>query len=1136
MRPAADAGYLLITVAVMLSVLAALALLLSSTSARDGARLGSQIADRQLDYAIESAMNHANWQLRSAGTCENYADVATTPFAGGNYSATIAPSDGSPVSINAVATLGDGTARYGSAETVRVYDYAAPATLVITTDADDIDTFIEGESGHLLHNKANDSTLKISAQPGKEYRTLIEFDVSGVPSSALVQSAALDLMVTRQEVTANVEAHRLLADWSESGANWLYYRLFRSWTTPGGDYEATSAGSVTIDGTGTRTLDIESVVRSWVDGSAPNYGIVLLAASQSGNGTIEIAGSDASANRPRLTVTFVCECGTTCSGITVGHTVILSTDSDATLGGLTFTDRDLANYDPATATATMLVDGSAISLSRTVDAVHRYDDGTLLLSFDNDVSLGGISVEAGDLVRYDPASDTATLYLDAGSHFADGAADIVAVHALNNGNVVLATRDSETLGGLTFSDRDLVEYNTGTRAASLYLDGDLTTFAADFAGLHVLEDGHLVIAAASDTTIGGQALTRADLVRYEPATDTATLYFAGAAHFDDPDERFESVHIAGDSGPPAPVQQTILFVVADPATLSANDAIRRQLMESWGYLVTPIDDDTSEADLAAAASAADLFYVSEEVDHNALVDKLRLTTIGVVNEEQYQFDQLGFSDSRTYKFSADIDIVDNAHYITSVFPLGFVTIYSSSQPNGFVVNPGADTRVLGQTLETGSRYKPTLATIEAGELLHGGGIAPARRVKVPWADVDMTTLTDDGKTIMRRAIEWALGAGPAAMLPMAHWKLDETAGTAASDAAGGHTGTLENGPVWEAGGKIDGALRFDGGNDQVLVPHANTLNAFSALTMSAWVYYDGSSGGNYRVISKEPSGNNDNYWLSVAGGYLWMGIGGAFFSPNATVSPNRWYHVAGTFNANTGEIRMYLDGIEELRTTTSTPLLPSTDPLLIGASWQGKHFAGLLDDVRLYPRTLDGTEIAALASVGVSGSGGTSCNGNFLDRFDAVSFSGNDGSLSWSGDWQEIGENDGASAGDVQVANRVSAYQLRIRDNDNGGEGVLRQANLSGAASATLNLSVFRSGLDDASDYVTVDVSGSGANGPWTELGRIDTPGTSSGLESASYDLTGHISASTAIRFLGSPTLGGRDEVWFDDVDIACNP
>lgn len=164
--------------------------------------------------------------------------------------------------------------------------------------------------------------------------------------------------------------------------------------------------------------------------------------------------------------------------------------------------------------------------------------------------------------------------------------------------------------------------------------------------------------------------------------------------------------------------------------------------------------------------------------------------------------------------------------------------------------------------------------------------------------------------------------------------------------------------------------------------------------------------------------------------------------------------------------------------------------------------------------------------------------GNYRDDFNTLSYSGSNGTLTWTGDWQEINESDGPLRGDEVVTEdplaspRPPSCQLRVRDNDGGGEGVMRQANLDGAVTATLSLLYRRAGLDDASDYVAVEVSPSGIFGPWTEIARFAGPADESAYQPFTQDISAYIDSDFAIRFISSPTLDGREDVWFDEVDI----
>ena len=154
-----------------------------------------------------------------------------------------------------------------------------------------------------------------------------------------------------------------------------------------------------------------------------------------------------------------------------------------------------------------------------------------------------------------------------------------------------------------------------------------------------------------------------------------------------------------------------------------------------------------------------------------------------------------------------------------------------------------------------------------------------------------------------------------------------------------------------------------------------------------------------------------------------------------------------------------------------------------------------------------------------------------LDNFNSAVYTGNNGTQNWSTDWLEINEADGAANGDIRVRSNSGDTRLQIKDNNGGGEGVQREANLSGATAATLSFIYRRRGLDNANDYVKVEVSGDGGVS-WVELDRFTGGGSDSSYQSTNYDITAYIASNTRIRFLSSPSLGNRDRVYFDDVQI----
>jgi len=118
---------------------------------------------------------------------------------------------------------------------------------------------------------------------------------------------------------------------------------------------------------------------------------------------------------------------------------------------------------------------------------------------------------------------------------------------------------------------------------------------------------------------------------------------------------------------------------------------------------------------------------------------------------------------------------------------------------------------------------------------------------------------------------------------------------------------------------------------------------------------------------------------------------------------------------------------------------------------------------------------------------------------------------------------------DIFLAQGSSAQALRIQ---NGDKAAWRQADLDGASAAELQFEYRREGLDDAGDYVAVEISDSGG-GAWVELARFQGPATDVGLTTAFYDISGYIDNSTAVRFISSTTLGRQDRIYFDNVQIS---
>jgi glucose/arabinose dehydrogenase len=195
---------------------------------------------------------------------------------------------------------------------------------------------------------------------------------------------------------------------------------------------------------------------------------------------------------------------------------------------------------------------------------------------------------------------------------------------------------------------------------------------------------------------------------------------------------------------------------------------------------------------------------------------------------------------------------------------------------------------------------------------------------------------------------------------------EETSGTTANDVSPFKNNGTINGPVSTTGGKFGRALSFDGVNDRVDVPDANSLDLSNGMTLEAWVKPTTTTG--YRTAILKERGNDLVYALYASDGgnsrtEAFTGVENTAGGGGA-LPVNTWSHLAATYDGTT--LRLYLNGTLAATKTTSGAIPNTANPLRIGgnAVW-GEYFSGLIDEVRVYNRALSATEIGMDMSVAV---------------------------------------------------------------------------------------------------------------------------------------------------------------------------
>lgn len=192
-----------------------------------------------------------------------------------------------------------------------------------------------------------------------------------------------------------------------------------------------------------------------------------------------------------------------------------------------FLDGDVAQTNQAGSYGSVFFSESNFSSSVDVDAFHLFDDGTMLLSVVfNNRTIGGNTFSDGDLIRYDPTSDTASVFAISETGIGD---DLDAVSVAADGTILFSTGNAtNNIGGTAVADGDILAFNQSTGGVSvlfteaqIFDDGD-----GEISALHTFDDGTFLISAFNDESISGVNFANGDLVLWDSVNDTASLYFS----------------------------------------------------------------------------------------------------------------------------------------------------------------------------------------------------------------------------------------------------------------------------------------------------------------------------------------------------------------------------------------------------------------------------------------------------------------------------------------------------------------------------------------------------------------------------------------------------------------------------------
>jgi len=249
--------------------------------------------------------------------------------------------------------------------------------------------------------------------------------------------------------------------------------------------------------------------------------------------------------------------------VSVAEVVIFSTKKSDKFGTppVNVDKGDLAAYNTQNDRVEIIINGSN---NYNIDAAHFLGNGHAVISIAGDAQVLGTVFDKGSLIDYDFFGQTASLYFNP-DYFA-GLANIDALYLRPDGKIVLSTKSKETIGAgdgaLKCHQGDLVLYDPAEDSAQLYLDHKLIDKKANINAVHVLENGNILFSTEKKASVNGVSFGKDDIAEYNPATgEIVSIYFSGGGQDLD---AFSLDHFGG----AVPIPSTAFLLLGGVAALA----------------------------------------------------------------------------------------------------------------------------------------------------------------------------------------------------------------------------------------------------------------------------------------------------------------------------------------------------------------------------------------------------------------------------------------------------------------------------------------------------------------------------------------------------------------------------------------
>lgn len=203
---------------------------------------------------------------------------------------------------------------------------------------------------------------------------------------------------------------------------------------------------------------------------------------------------------------------------------------------------------------------------------------------------------------------------------------------------------------------------------------------------------------------------------------------------------------------------------------------------------------------------------------------------------------------------------------------------------------------------------------------------------------------------------------------IAHYRLDETTGSVAYDSIGQAHGNLTGGFNFSGNGvegKVGRGLSFDGTDDVITIPDQDSISTNSdQLTITAWVKLNLPGASTYSILRKsheylfdiDSSKKFSGRVFTHQGGSSWSWS--SYITTGTTLTHQEWTFVCLTYDGTT--VRNFLNAVQKASAANTNAITNNSHPMYIGSTGSSSYTSGVIDDIRIYNRAFDITELQAM--------------------------------------------------------------------------------------------------------------------------------------------------------------------------------